>query len=201
MITGIYTITNLINSKIYVGSSVKSIPNRLKAHINLLKRNKHHSKYLQNAWNKYGESNFKFEILEEHLKEYCLGMEQYWINMLNTANPKYGYNVCPVAGNQLGSRRSDESKLKMRNSALGRKFPKEVIDRRSATVRAKHPKKLKLKDQRLKEIIQCDLNGFEIKEFNSISEAAREVKGDVCGISIVCNKKFRTAYGFKWKLK
>lgn len=62
LIKGIYTITNMLDNKYYVGSSL-NIANRLKVHKQQLKRNTHTNTYLQNAWNKYGEANFKFEIV------------------------------------------------------------------------------------------------------------------------------------------
>lgn len=59
---GIYTITNVLDGKYYVGSSI-TVEKRLKQHKRSLLANKHHCKHLQRAWNKYGEQNFKFEIV------------------------------------------------------------------------------------------------------------------------------------------
>jgi group I intron endonuclease len=59
---GIYTITNLLDGRYYVGSSL-DLTKRLTSHKTKLKNNKHINKYLQNAWNKYGEANFKFEVV------------------------------------------------------------------------------------------------------------------------------------------
>jgi group I intron endonuclease len=59
---GIYTITNLLDGRYYVGSSL-DLTKRLTSHKTKLKNNKHINKYLQNAWNKYGEANFKFEVI------------------------------------------------------------------------------------------------------------------------------------------
>lgn len=62
LIKGIYTITNIINDKYYVGSSL-NVKNRLKVHKQQLIKNIHPNNHLQGAWNKYGEDNFKFEIV------------------------------------------------------------------------------------------------------------------------------------------
>ena len=62
-ICGIYQIRNLKDNKIYVGSSV-NIQFRFYEHKRFLKLNKHCNNHLQNAWNKYGESSFVFEIIE-----------------------------------------------------------------------------------------------------------------------------------------
>jgi group I intron endonuclease len=61
---GIYRIKNIVNNKCYYGSS-KDIKNRWNQHIKHLSNNKHHNIILQNAWKKYGETNFLFEIVEE----------------------------------------------------------------------------------------------------------------------------------------
>lgn len=63
-ITGIYSIKNKINGKVYIGKSI-NIYNRWKQHKSQLQKNKHHSKSLQSDWNKYGEDAFEFSIIEE----------------------------------------------------------------------------------------------------------------------------------------
>ena len=60
-ISGIYKITNNVNGKFYIGSS-QNISRRWYDHKRELRIQKHHNKYLQRAWNKYGEENFSFEI-------------------------------------------------------------------------------------------------------------------------------------------
>jgi len=89
---GIYTITNLITNQIYLGSASVDFQLRWNVHLSKLRNNKHYNDYLQKSWNKYGESNFVFEILEICEKEYCLSQEQYWINILNVCDKKHGYN-------------------------------------------------------------------------------------------------------------
>lgn len=87
---GIYRIINCKNKKCYVGSSI-NIEARWKQHIWLLKNKIHHSRGLQNAWNKYGKSEFSFEILEELENSSKLQeKEQKWIDRLNSY--KKGYN-------------------------------------------------------------------------------------------------------------
>jgi len=55
--TGIYKIKNMINGRTYIGSAI-NFSRRMSSHVSLLNMNKHHSKYLQNSWNKHGEHNF-----------------------------------------------------------------------------------------------------------------------------------------------
>jgi group I intron endonuclease len=61
-LSGCYKITSAIDLKVYVGSS-KCIRKRAKEHFKLLAINKHSNPHLQNAYNKYGERNFKFEVI------------------------------------------------------------------------------------------------------------------------------------------
>lgn len=60
---GVYRIKNLINGKCYYGSS-KNIEKRWSRHKRELNNNTHINCILQRAWDKYGENNFIFEIIE-----------------------------------------------------------------------------------------------------------------------------------------
>lgn len=54
---GLYKIVNKATGQCYVGQSQR-IEKRIKEHFRLLRWNKHPNQHLQNAFNKYGESNF-----------------------------------------------------------------------------------------------------------------------------------------------
>lgn len=56
-ISGVYQIVNELNGHRYIGSS-KNIQHRILTHRSSLRRNNHHSIYLQNAFNKYGDDNY-----------------------------------------------------------------------------------------------------------------------------------------------
>jgi group I intron endonuclease len=111
MKTGVYQIKNLVNGKVYVGSAV-NINHRWVEHKSDLSRQKHHNEHLQYAWNKYGESNFNFEILEECPVEKLIYWEQIWMDSLCACDKRLGYNISPIAGSQLGTRQSEESRRK-----------------------------------------------------------------------------------------
>lgn len=122
--TGIYQIRNLVNDKVYIGSAV-DFGKRWNSHICSLNDQHHHSQKLQRAWDKYGIDAFKFEILEELVfpvnypkalvKEYLLGREQYYLDTILHANLQdsyfelNGYNICRVAGSNLGFKHSYNS--------------------------------------------------------------------------------------------
>lgn len=95
MDSGVYKIKCKENGKCYVGSS-KRLHNRELEHFNALRNQKHHSKILQNAFNKYGEEQFVFEVIEYCEKD-LEAREQYYIDTENS-----DYNVLKFAGRGLG---------------------------------------------------------------------------------------------------
>lgn len=97
----IYKITNLINGDYYIGSTQNFIK-RYYTHINHIRSNKKTCTLLIRAVNKYGESNFKFEILEECEPSLILEKEQYYLDNLK---PKY--NIAKKAGSNFGIKRSE----------------------------------------------------------------------------------------------
>jgi group I intron endonuclease len=99
-IIGIYCITNSHTGKIYVGSS-NNIRKRIKYHKYQLRKNVHNNQYLQNAFNKYGESAFSASVLEflpsDHSEEQICAAEQRWLDKLKPFG-ETGYNIEPIAG-------------------------------------------------------------------------------------------------------
>jgi group I intron endonuclease len=85
MVSGIYKIINKINGDFYIGSS-KNILRRKNEHIKKLNSNKHQNTILQRAWNKYGEDNFIFEIVEECELEILFDTEQKYIDTCGDYN-------------------------------------------------------------------------------------------------------------------
>ena len=91
-ICGIYEIINVVNKKRYIGKSV-DIDARWCHHIRSLNNNKHHNRHLQKAWNKYGEHNFQFSVIEV-CEEFELNQkEMHYIAKFNSTDSQYGYNL------------------------------------------------------------------------------------------------------------
>ena len=90
--SGIYKIVNIVNNKLYIGSS-KNINDRWIKHKRQLRSNTHHNIHLQRSWNKYGSDNFKFEIVENVDESLLMSREEYWINYT-----KADYNIGSVGG-------------------------------------------------------------------------------------------------------
>lgn len=106
---GIYIIVNKKNGKFYIGSSYNA-QDRVKQHFRALKKGNHNNMHLQHAWNKYGEENFKYDVLMYCRKEDVIENEQNFINTFLAANPKFGYNKCPNASSTIGYKWTEEQK-------------------------------------------------------------------------------------------
>jgi group I intron endonuclease len=148
---GIYCITNTINNKVYIGSTV-NLDRRCKAHIRMLRAGIHHSPKLQASWNLHGESCFTFTVLSECDKSLLTVIEQAMIDKFDSINT--GYNNYPAGSNPsdmsdrgnfgTGRKHSEETKAKiaagnrkkkqplteehkekLRQTQLGRKFTDE----------------------------------------------------------------------------
>jgi group I intron endonuclease len=115
-ISGIYKIQSLIKpERFYIGSTI-DINRRWNIHLFDLRKNKHSSILLQRHYNKYGKSDLIFIIIEPCLPEFLIIREQFYINKL-----KPYFNICKIAGSQLGIKRSEETKYKMSEKAKNRK--------------------------------------------------------------------------------
>jgi group I intron endonuclease len=126
MKSGIYQILNKVNGKSYVGSAV-DIEKRWIVHRSNFNNNKREHPYLHNAWDKYGEEAFQFNVLEYvQNPQWLIEIEQYWIDFLETANPLFGYNACPIAGNNMGLKLREETKIKIGMAHKGKIVSEET---------------------------------------------------------------------------
>lgn len=121
--SGIYQIKNLVNNKLYIGSANNLYRRKNREHFYRLAQNKHCNDKLQDAFNKYGEQNFVFEVIEfVEDKDNLLECEQYWLDRFNVVEK--GYNIQPIAGKIY---MTDEIKLKISKSNKGHVSPRKGI--------------------------------------------------------------------------
>lgn len=185
--SGIYKITNLVNSKFYIGSAVY-FKHRKGVHIYDLKNNRHGNIHLQRAWNKYGKKAFKFELIEECKKEILIEREQYYIDKLIPH-----YNICRTAHSQLGVKFFKHSRNKMSRSQ--KNLPQDIKDKRTEA----RNKVLQ------KPFLEFTKNMVFIKEWKSRKEYEIFHNKSCGNISQVLHRKRKSAYGsifiFKHKTK
>lgn len=132
MISGVYTISNIINNKVYVGYS-NDVLRRLSGHKSKLTSNKHHCIHLQRAINEYGIDNFKFELLTECPEEILASEEHYWSNLLNSHSDNYGYNDKPTDPRNRPTH-SEITKIKIKEKRAKQIITEEQKKKQSLTM-------------------------------------------------------------------
>lgn len=118
--SGIYKIINKIDGKYYVGSShdILGKTGRFNRHTKDLMNKKHHSIFLQRAWDKYGQENFEFIVIENiENKTDLLSKEQYYLNLAEKEK-----DMC----------------YNMRFNVSGGNLRKESIEKMSSSLKMKH---------------------------------------------------------------
>ena len=105
---GVYRIRNSLNGMVYVGSAQIKFAKRRVDHFRMLREGTHFNHWLQQAWNKYGEGAFVFEVIEE-CEENILDKEQKWID--HYASQGLAYNLCSVAGSRMGVPHAEEVRV------------------------------------------------------------------------------------------
>jgi len=104
---GIYRIRNVINNKCYYGSS-KNINRRWSKHKSQLRYDRHENVVLQRAWNKYGNENFVFEVVEECDENELLIIEQKYLD----SKPEYNIGKTASGGDNLTKHPNKENIIK-----------------------------------------------------------------------------------------
>lgn len=174
--TGVYKIT--IQNHVYIGSAAISFRKRWRQHQLDFIRDIHHSRFAQNAFNKYGIATF--EIMELCPRELCIEREQWWIDTL-----KPDLNIQKIADSALGVKRTEETKRKCREAHLGKWLSEEAIAKRTA--------------KQVKTIYQYDLDGNLIKEWDSVKQAGEALGINRPSISNCLKGRYKSAGGFIWR--
>lgn len=207
----IYKTTNLLNNKIYIGKDVYNKSNYLGS-----------GKYLKLAIKKYGNNNFKKEIIETVTNKIELSeREKYWIKKYNSSNKKYGYNL--TDGGTGGRTHSK----KVWQYDLQGNFIKEWntitdastqlnIDHRSISKamnskllsaggfqwkKEKNKLTTKYHNNKNQSIIQLDMDGNQLKIWDSIKSITKELGINGGNIIKVCDGigYYKSCGGYKWK--
>lgn len=125
MYGSIYKITCIVNNKIYIGKTTKTIQQRFDSHCKASQKPRTFTSYLYNAMNKYGVNNFTITLIENCNDEKTLNeREKFWIRKLKSQDPNIGYNI--QEGGEGGRVRSKEFKLsqnQLKSLEYGRHLP------------------------------------------------------------------------------
>lgn len=90
----IYKITNLVNDKVYIGKTSKTLDERFKKHCENALGGQTNSPLFYEAIRKHGKKNFKIEgICEAEDEENLNKLERYYIKEYDAQNLEKGYNI------------------------------------------------------------------------------------------------------------
>lgn len=129
MTSGIYQIKNNISGGVYFGRSV-DVEDRLTHHRNELRRGVHRNKRMQNAWNKYGETCFTFEVVWEQPPSELYELEGFVLDFMWGHERLYNHHKLSYGGFEPGNKlgcfsRSEETKHRLSKAFTGRIFSED----------------------------------------------------------------------------
>lgn len=128
MSSGIYKIQSQIHpERCYIGSA-QNIKRRWDHHLCDLRKNRHHSLKMQNHYNKYGESDLVFIIIEPCLPQFLTIREDVYLG------PLPYFNIQSKAGSSLGTRWPEERRMKLigNTNASGKRSEETKINIRQS---------------------------------------------------------------------
>ena len=124
----VYCITNTLNGKVYVGSTVNSKA-RKRQHFSDLRCGRHYNQYLQRSFNKYGEGTFEWLVLEEVDDADLPKREMFWIERLEACDSAKGFNGTRETESFFrGKKHSLKSKKMMSRARQGSNHPNAALD-------------------------------------------------------------------------
>lgn len=141
MAGGIYQIRQLSTGKKYIGST-HNFALRKTNHVSELNCQSHLNPYLLSAWQKYGEDDFVFEILEVVQDESQLLIREQWY-LDNVVVWRFDFNIATVADcppSFLGKKRTvrtEEHKRKIGDGNRGKTMSEEARKKISETMKRK----------------------------------------------------------------
>lgn len=205
----IYSIFNKVTFLRYIGLSV-SIKRRFNEHKRSLNKGVHINTHLQNAWNKYGEENFIFQLFEVCDVEMLNEREQFYISLFMSNNKYFGYNL--TSGGK-STQMSEETKKKMSISQTGKKrnftlehkanISKSLMGKKLSEERKNklklhfkengHPLQGKLHPARKQ--IYCITNG---ETYESALDAGIKLNIDPSCINKICNLQRKQESGYRF---
>ena len=188
--SGVYMITNKVNGKRYIGSSI-DISSRISSHMNREAR-KQNTEFYKEAY-KYGRDGFEYTVLEECSQEDLLERETYYFELLE---PEYNM-------------KHPKTRKFINKEDWYTEGNTKAIQRRK--VEYNQPDKVELfrnlHTEKMKPCYMFTKENEYVSTFISLAEAARwldrntsyKAKNKVSKVKAVCDKERKTAFGYKFK--
>lgn len=220
-VIGIYRITNNINGKVYIGQSVDCF-RRLKFH-----KLHENQELLVNTFNKYGISNFSFDIihaLKEASTEELNDLETMYIEYYKSCDRSFGYNLRQQGGSHgkhaistcekiskalTGKKKSEDHVNKIRSYRASdetkEKLRQKALNRSEETLR-KMSESAKVKiftEEHRRNIGKAGMKRVRCIDtgeiFDSVGDAAEHFNAKGTHISRVCKGKRSRTRGFRFE--
>jgi group I intron endonuclease len=148
---------------------------------------------------KYGWDNIKHEILYKNLsEEEAIQKEMELIAKYKTNQEEYGYNMTTGGKGAPNCTKSIETREKLSKANKGKKHTEEAKRKIGEAHKGLH---LGGKSPSAKKVLQYDLDGNFIKEWDSFMDIQRELGVSYQNIWRVCNNKRESFLEYIWKYK
>lgn len=136
----IYLVKNKINSKCYIGQTIRTFEERKKQHIQSPQINS----AIDRAIKKYGSMNFEWSIVcKDDTQNKLNFLESFYISKYYSKTTEWGYNI---RGGGSTGKLGESTKQKLREINLGKKLSKETVNKIVETRRGyKHSQNTKNK--------------------------------------------------------
>lgn len=210
----IYKITSPTN-KLYVGKTY-NLKHRIASHKCASKQGK--NLILHNSIRKYGWNNHVFEVIEEVADELMNEREIYWVSELKTYCYENENGMNMTKGGD-GQRSTWIHKTELRkwfsekfsgdkNPFFGKKHTEETIKLLSEQAKVRNKKNNTIipewgaekgREVVRRKVVCYDVKGIFLKEYRSITDAAKDLNLNKTNISAVCNNHSSNTNGYLFR--
>lgn len=163
----IYKAENIVNGKVYIGQTTKSLRHRKNAHLATsrldsgLKRNS----LFMRAIRKYGTHNFKWEIIDSSNNHFELSSKEiFWIGYYEANNPSKGYNMTEGGEGTVGFTHKEETKDFISKLNTGRAKTEEWRQKHSKNMTGVNNPRTELDEKSVVNIKKLIINNRSNKE-------------------------------------
>ncbi|MGL5675492.1 MAG: GIY-YIG nuclease family protein [Cellulosilyticaceae bacterium] len=204
----VYKATNLLNGKVYIGITTKTLKHRISIH---KKDAKSKQTYFYRALSKYGFENFKWEVLDtadniEKLHE----LEVHYIKQYDSFdNKRKGYNTTSGGGSLYAITKEERLARSKRargkgnpmygtiSPMAGKKFTQEHKDKIAESLKGSYREHvIGANNPAARKVRNVDTGQM----FGTLTEAGKSCGKSRQNIGVACRSKGkRTAGGFRWE--
>lgn len=206
----IYSITNSINQKVYIGKTLKANPyQRWKEHLRCANKKTKEKRPLYSAMKKYGVENFQFNIIEKCADNLSSEREKFYIEKYDSYCNGYNATLGGDGKAYLNQKIIIETYLEKQSIAKTSRIL-HISEGQVSNILKTNNIKIRSKEKVLKDkyAIKVKCKSLNII-FSSITDAAKYIEKNKLSvqnnkhisskIAEVCKGKRKSAYGYDWE--